>query len=109
MAEVDTFMAGQSFLSRLFYRLLRGLVVFVCVSYTRTTIIGKENIPQSGAFLLAPIHRSNVDTPLAAAVTSRRMRFMGKDTMCSSPRSGRTIGAVSRGNTSKWSSCSPTV
>ena len=81
MAEVDTFMAGQSFLSRLFYRLLRGLVVFVCVSYTRTTIIGKENIPKSGAFLLAPIHRSNIDTPLAAAVTSRRMRFMGKDTI----------------------------
>ena len=81
MAEVDTFMAGQNFLSRQFYRLLRGLVVFVCVSYTRTTIIGKENIPKSGAFLLAPIHRSNIDTPLAAAVTSRRMRFMGKDTI----------------------------
>ena len=81
MAEVDTFMAGQNFLSRQFYRLLRGLVVFVCVSYTRTTIIGKENIPKSGSFLLAPIHRSNIDTPLAAAVTSRRMRFMGKDTI----------------------------
>lgn len=81
MAEVDTFMAGQNFFSRLFYRLLRGLVVFVCVSYTRATVIGKENIPKSGAFLLAPIHRSNIDTPLAAAVTSRRMRFMGKDTI----------------------------
>jgi 1-acyl-sn-glycerol-3-phosphate acyltransferase len=81
MADVDTFMAGQSFFSRLFYRLLRGLVVFVCVSYTRATVIGKENIPKSGAFLLAPIHRSNIDTPLAAAVTSRRMRFMGKDTI----------------------------
>ena len=51
MAEGDTFMASQSFLSRLFYRLVRGLVVFVCVSYTRTTIIGKENIPKTGAFL----------------------------------------------------------
>jgi len=81
MADVDTFMAGQSFFSRLFYRLLRGIVVFVCVSYTRATVVGKENIPKSGAFLLAPIHRSNIDTPLAAAVTSRRMRFMGKDTI----------------------------
>ncbi len=81
MAEVDTFMAGQSFLSRLFYKFMRGLVVFVCTSYTRTTIIGKENIPKSGAFLLAPIHRSNIDTPLAAAVTKRRLRFMGKDTI----------------------------
>ncbi len=81
MAEVDTFMAGQSLLSRLFYKCLRGLVVFISTSYTRTTIIGKENIPQSGAFLLAPIHRSNIDTPLAAAVTTRRLRFMGKDTI----------------------------
>ena len=81
MAEVETFMAGQSFLSRVCYKLFRGLVVFVCMSYTRTTIIGKGNIPKTGAFLLAPIHRSNIDTPLAAAVTTRRMRFMGKDTI----------------------------
>jgi 1-acyl-sn-glycerol-3-phosphate acyltransferase len=44
-------------------------------------VIGKHNIPKNGAFLLAPIHRSNIDTPLAAAVTVRRMRFMGKDSI----------------------------
>jgi 1-acyl-sn-glycerol-3-phosphate acyltransferase len=81
MAEVETFMAGSSRLSHFFYRLFRGLVVGVCVSYTRARVIGKHNIPQSGAFLLAPIHRSNIDTPLAAAVTARRMRFMGKDSI----------------------------
>ena len=81
MAEVDTHMAGDSFLSRVFYTLIRGLVVAVCVSYTRARVVGKHNIPKSGPFLLAPIHRSNIDTPLAAAVTSRRMRFMGKDSI----------------------------
>lgn len=81
MAEVDTHMAGDSFLSRVFYTLIRGLVVTVCVGYTRARVIGKHNIPKSGPFLLAPIHRSNIDTPLAAAVTSRRMRFMGKDSI----------------------------
>jgi 1-acyl-sn-glycerol-3-phosphate acyltransferase len=81
MAEIDTFMAGSSRLSHIFYRLFRGLVVGVCVSYTRARVIGKHNIPKTGAFLLAPIHRSNIDTPLAAAVTSRRMRFMGKDSI----------------------------
>ena len=81
MAEVDTHMAGNSFLSRVFYTLIRGLVVAVCVGYTRARVIGKHNIPKSGPFLLAPIHRSNIDTPLAAAVTSRRMRFMGKDSI----------------------------
>lgn len=81
MAEVDTHMAGNSFLSRVFYTLIRGLVVAACVGYTRARVIGKHNIPKSGPFLLAPIHRSNIDTPLAAAVTSRRMRFMGKDSI----------------------------
>ena len=81
MAEVDTHMAGNSLMSRVFYTLIRGLVVAVCVGYTRARVVGKHNIPKSGPFLLAPIHRSNIDTPLAAAVTSRRMRFMGKDTI----------------------------
>lgn len=81
VAEVDTHMAGDSFLSRVFYKLIRGLVVAVCVGYTRARVVGKHNIPKSGPFLLAPIHRSNIDTPLAAAVTSRRMRFMGKDSI----------------------------
>ncbi|CAB5054128.1 MAG: hypothetical protein F2930_06315 [Actinobacteria bacterium] len=81
MAETETFMAGDSRSSRMFYTVCRALVVYLSVSYTRTKIIGKENIPSQGAFLLAPIHRSNIDTPLAAAVTKRRMRFMGKDTI----------------------------
>jgi 1-acyl-sn-glycerol-3-phosphate acyltransferase len=81
MAEVETFMAGSSRISHIFYRLFRALVVGICVSYTRTRVIGKHNIPKNGAFLLAPIHRSNIDTPLAAAVTARRMRFMGKDSI----------------------------
>jgi 1-acyl-sn-glycerol-3-phosphate acyltransferase len=81
MAEIDTHMAGNSVLSRIFYTLIRGLVVAVSVGYTRARIVGKHNVPKTGAFLLAPIHRSNIDTPLAAAVTSRRMRFMGKDSI----------------------------
>ena len=81
MAEVDTFMAGSSHASKIFYSCIRAIVVGVCVGYTRTTVIGKHNIPSEGAFLLAPIHRSNIDTPLAAAVTRRRMRFMGKDSI----------------------------
>ena len=81
MAEVDTRLAGQSVASRLFYTVMRGIVVGICVAYTRTKVIGRHNIPRSGPFLLAPIHRSNIDTPLAAAVTSRRMRFMGKDSI----------------------------
>lgn len=94
MAEVDTRLAGQSFASRVFYTLIRGLVVGICVGYTRTKVVGKHNLPSTGAFLLAPIHRSNIDTPLAAAVTRRRMRFMGKDTIWKVKPIGWIISAL---------------
>jgi len=81
MADVDTHMAGDSRFSRSFYSVIRFIVVGVSVCYTRTKVVGKHNIPSSGAFLLAPIHRSNIDTPLAAYVSSRRLRFMGKDSI----------------------------
>ena len=65
----------------LWYRFVRGLVVLFDRAFWRVTVDGKEHVPSSGAFILAPVHRSNVDTPLVAAVTGRRLRFMGKDSM----------------------------
>lgn len=81
MAEVDSFMAGSSRSNRVFYGVVRAIVIGLVRVVTRVTVVGRENIPADGAFLLAPIHRSNIDTPLVAAVTRRRMRFMGKDSL----------------------------
>jgi 1-acyl-sn-glycerol-3-phosphate acyltransferase len=81
MAEVDSFLAQQSLASKIFYKIMHAIVVGVVMAYTRTTVVGRHNIPRHGAFVLAPIHRSNIDTPLAAAVTTRRLRFMGKDSL----------------------------
>lgn len=81
MAEVDSFLARQSLASKIFYKIMHAIVVGVVMAYTRTKVVGRHNIPRHGAFVLAPIHRSNVDTPLAAAVTTRRLRFMGKDSL----------------------------
>ena len=36
-------------------------------------------MPAEGPFVLAPTHRSILDTPIASGVTRRRMRFMGAD------------------------------
>jgi len=94
MAEVESFMASQSRMSRIFYTVVCGIIVAVCVGYTRTRIIGKQNIPTNGAYLLAPTHRSNIDIPLAAAVTSRRMRFMGKDSIWKHKRIGWVVSAL---------------
>lgn len=85
LAEVDTFLAGNSIFSRAFYHFGRWLVVGVVRLLTRVSVVGKDNVPRSGAFVLAPVHRSNFDTPLAAAVTRRRLRFMGKDSLWKVP------------------------
>lgn len=94
MAEVDTKLVGQSLIGRVFYTAIRAIVVGLAVAYTRTKVIGKHNIPRDGAFLLAPIHRSNIDTPLAAAVTHRRLRFMGKDSIWKVRPIGWVISAL---------------
>lgn len=85
MAEDDWFPRAESRASRVAYRFCRFIVTWAVRLYTRMTIEGRDNIPADGAFVLAPVHRSNVDTPIAACVTSRRMRFMGKDTLWRKP------------------------
>ena len=81
MAEVDTFMAKDSRISRVFYHVARFIVVGLTRLFTRLEVHGSHHVPVTGAFVLAPIHRSNIDTPIAAAVTRRRLRFMGKDSL----------------------------
>ena len=64
----------------LFYRGVRNFLVGFSRLYWRLTVEGREHVPP-GPFVLAPVHRSNIDTPLVSAVTTRRLRFMGKDTL----------------------------
>jgi 1-acyl-sn-glycerol-3-phosphate acyltransferase len=66
--------------NRLLYGFFRQLVSNSLRIYTRGTVAGKENLP-SGAFVLAPVHRSYIDTPISSWVQMRRMRYLGKDTM----------------------------
>lgn len=70
-------------LERRWYRVARAIVEAFCRLFWRLEVIGGEHIPTSGAFVLAPIHRSNIDTLIAACVSKRRLRFMAKDSMWS--------------------------
>jgi len=81
MSAVESKLAGDDLGSRSFYQFIRFLVVAICRTYCRMSVIGQENIPLTGPFILAPIHRSYIDTPIASGCTRRRMRFMGKDSM----------------------------
>ncbi|MGH9165375.1 MAG: lysophospholipid acyltransferase family protein [Acidimicrobiales bacterium] len=64
----------------LLYRFCRFVVVGFCRMFWRLSVEGLEHVP-AGAFILAPVHRSNIDTPLVGIVTRRRLRYMGKDSM----------------------------
>jgi 1-acyl-sn-glycerol-3-phosphate acyltransferase len=62
----------------LFYRIVRWILTTGSRLLWRVKVIGIEQVPQSGGFVLAPSHRSMMDIPFLAVVTPRRVRFMGK-------------------------------
>ncbi len=68
-------------LSLAWYAFARGVVELVCRLYWRVEIRDRDKLPRSGAFVIAPVHRSNIDTLLAGCLTRRRIRFMGKDSL----------------------------
>ena len=63
------------------YRVVRALLAAFSRTYWRLTVGGGHHVPATGPFVLAPVHRSNVDTPVVAALTRRRLRFIGKQEM----------------------------
>jgi 1-acyl-sn-glycerol-3-phosphate acyltransferase len=65
---------------RMLYRFVRSLIMGVAKLFGRVEIHGAERLPD-GPFVLAPVHRSNIDFALVALITKRRMRYMGKDTI----------------------------
>ncbi|MGH9282645.1 MAG: lysophospholipid acyltransferase family protein, partial [Acidimicrobiales bacterium] len=62
------------------YRIVRNILVGFSRVYWRLTITGKEHLPD-GPYVVAPVHRSNIDTVLVAGISRRRLRYMGKDAL----------------------------
>lgn len=94
MSDVKSFLAGHGPFSRVFYAVVRTLVAAFTRALTRLTIEGREHLPREGAFVLAPIHRSYIDTPISSCLTRRRLRFMGKDTLWRNGVSGWLLSSL---------------
>lgn len=94
MTKIDTTLAGNSRLDRVAYQVVRTIVVTFCRTWCRMTVEGRQNIPAEGPFLLCPVHRSIIDTPISSGVTRRRMRFMGADKYWKSKWFGRLLSAL---------------
>jgi 1-acyl-sn-glycerol-3-phosphate acyltransferase len=94
MTRISTTLTGNKPVDRLAYRTVRFIVTTFCRTWCRMTIEGRDNVPATGAFLLAPTHRSILDTPIASGVTRRRMRFMGADKYWTNKAFGRLLTAL---------------
>jgi 1-acyl-sn-glycerol-3-phosphate acyltransferase len=77
--------------TRISYGFVRGLFLLVFKLLGRVEVVGAEKVPATGAYVLAPVHRSNVDFALTALVTTRPMRYMGKDSIWKSKLLGRFV------------------
>lgn len=80
--------------TRVSYAVVRGLILLVAKVLGRIEVVGADRIPAEGAFVLAPVHRSNVDFALSSVITRRPMRFMGKDSIWKVRLLGRFVSML---------------
>jgi 1-acyl-sn-glycerol-3-phosphate acyltransferase len=93
-ADARTWLGQPSRRTRVSYAAVRGLIHAVAALFGRVRIVGGDNVPATGAFVLAPVHRSNVDFALTSLVTHRPMRYMGKDSIWKNRALGRFVSML---------------
>ncbi len=71
--------------SLLLYRFLRGFLRFVVNPYLRVRSENTDVLDLPGPTILAPVHRSNLDSALLATQSSRRIRALGKESLFTTP------------------------
>lgn len=82
----ETAMArGERRSSLVLYRTLRGFLRRVVNPWLRVRSENTEVLDLPGATILAPVHRSNLDSALLATQSSRRIRALGKESLFTTP------------------------
>jgi 1-acyl-sn-glycerol-3-phosphate acyltransferase len=77
------------------YKAARALAVGVSRLYLPGLVTGRENLPPTGGYLIAPVHRSYVDWLIVGRVTGkRRMRYIAKAEIWNSKLVGRILEAL---------------
>ena len=65
----------------LVYGAVRGLVRILLWPYFRTRTVGRQHIPADGPVILAPVHRSNLDSLMLSPLMRRRLRALAKESL----------------------------
>ena len=80
---------------KMMHHSVRLLLEVVIRLYFRLEVHGRENIPKRGPFIISPIHRSYLDTPVIGASIWRLLRYMGAEKMWTNKRSVMPSGTRS--------------
>lgn len=63
------------------YGFVRAALLGFAKLWFRVSVDGKRHVPQQGAYIISPVHRSNLDFLLILVLSKRRFRYMAKDTL----------------------------
>ena len=77
----------------MFYKIFKFFCRIWYGIFFRTKVIGAENIPKDGAFILAANHMANWDPPFLGTFIDREVCYMGKEELFKNP----VMAAVCRG------------
>jgi 1-acyl-sn-glycerol-3-phosphate acyltransferase len=94
MTKIRTKLAGKTRTDRVVYFIVRNLLLIFLKVWCRLRVEGREHLPKHALYVLAPTHRSIIDTPVASGVASRRLRFLGADKWWSNEHFGRLLTAL---------------
>lgn len=74
------------------YKIVRAVLDFLFFGIFRLHVEGRENVPQTGAIIVAPNHKSDWDPPLiGVAFNTRIIHYMAKEELFKNPFLGWLI------------------
>ncbi|MGN0953862.1 lysophospholipid acyltransferase family protein [Dialister sp.] len=74
------------------YKIVRAVLNFIFFCLFRLHVEGRENVPQTGAVIVAPNHKSDWDPPLiGVAFNTRIIHYMAKEELFKNPAFGWLI------------------
>lgn len=76
------------------YRSVRRIIMTVLYPYFRVRRRGREHLDIVGPVIVAPVHRSNLDTPLLSGMSHRRLRALSKESLFSNRYFGAFLAAL---------------
>ncbi len=85
---------SKEVLRAVWYRLARSACRLFCNVFFRFRVYGLENVPATGAVVLAANHQSYLDPLFCGVTITRQLCFMARDTLFANKYTGRLLHSV---------------